>query len=195
MIAKHGWKLLPQYRFNPRTGDWKHKEYAEELDLKLLNDLKFTDTGMQFPTDRTHQRNARDRLPTSRIDCLQRAGNIFLNAERATEVEDRGPKFTGVKVRDLRWFLHPSEAQSILNGQKVSPRKRMIFEVRQEIKQKTEAKLRKELFDDVNDDVIETNKMNGHIFREDANPPEKERKKKSVVARFMKSVLSREQHP
>lgn len=23
-IAQHGWKLLPQYIFNPETGEWKH---------------------------------------------------------------------------------------------------------------------------------------------------------------------------
>lgn len=25
MVAIHGWKELPQYSFNPETGEWKHK--------------------------------------------------------------------------------------------------------------------------------------------------------------------------
>ena len=23
-VAEHGWRLLPQYRFNYKTGEWKH---------------------------------------------------------------------------------------------------------------------------------------------------------------------------
>lgn len=25
IVAVHGWKELPQYTFNPETGEWKHK--------------------------------------------------------------------------------------------------------------------------------------------------------------------------
>lgn len=27
MVAEHGWKLLPQYMFNPETGEWKHRTH------------------------------------------------------------------------------------------------------------------------------------------------------------------------
>ncbi|XP_074619620.1 uncharacterized protein LOC141878556 [Acropora palmata] len=37
MVAEHGWKLLPQYMFNPETGEWKHRTHQA---LKSRYDLQ-----------------------------------------------------------------------------------------------------------------------------------------------------------
>ena len=34
-VAKHGWKLLPHYRFFPTTGQWRHRRSTAEAPLKL----------------------------------------------------------------------------------------------------------------------------------------------------------------
>ncbi len=35
LVATHGWRLLPQYRFDPTTGLWKHRDGAVEPPLRL----------------------------------------------------------------------------------------------------------------------------------------------------------------
>ena len=35
LVAEHGWKLLPEYRFNPATGLWRHQRRPVEPPLRL----------------------------------------------------------------------------------------------------------------------------------------------------------------
>lgn len=44
MIADHGWKLMPQYRFDTTTGRWHHRDGAVEPPLRLSM-LHYDDTG------------------------------------------------------------------------------------------------------------------------------------------------------
>lgn len=55
MIAKDGWKLLPQYRLNNETGEWKHHSNLEYKERKWLGNVYFNEDGEfcfadQFPT-------------------------------------------------------------------------------------------------------------------------------------------------
>ncbi|MEY4348401.1 MAG: hypothetical protein RIS43_820, partial [Actinomycetota bacterium] len=47
IIAESGWKLLPQYVFDPLTGRWRHKEGAVEPSIQL-DGVQFTSHGMQY---------------------------------------------------------------------------------------------------------------------------------------------------
>ncbi|GFU72457.1 tRNA-cytidine(32) 2-sulfurtransferase [Trichonephila clavipes] len=41
LVAKNGWKLLPQYNFNPETGEWKHKKRQVFLGRKWLGSISY----------------------------------------------------------------------------------------------------------------------------------------------------------
>ncbi|HEV3400224.1 MAG TPA: aminotransferase class V-fold PLP-dependent enzyme [Acidimicrobiales bacterium] len=45
LVADHGWKLLPHYRFDPRTGIWHHRRGAVEPPLRL-DDLSYDAEGV-----------------------------------------------------------------------------------------------------------------------------------------------------
>ncbi len=52
LIADHGWKLLPQYRFDPVTGRWHHQDGPVEPPLRLAQ-LHYDEDGtLQYPGDR-----------------------------------------------------------------------------------------------------------------------------------------------
>src|SRR6185369_1447465 len=44
LVATHGWALLPQYRFDPRTGLWKHRDGVVEPPLRLA-ELSYSESG------------------------------------------------------------------------------------------------------------------------------------------------------
>ncbi|MEY3278018.1 MAG: hypothetical protein RLZZ426_504, partial [Actinomycetota bacterium] len=50
MIADSGWKLLPQYIFDPLSGRWRHKDGAIEPALRL-SDVVFDQRGMTYPQE------------------------------------------------------------------------------------------------------------------------------------------------
>ena len=63
MVATDGWRLLPQYRFEPATGLWRHAAGLAEPPLSL-RDVSYTGGRMRYAAP--HQPRARDparRLP------------------------------------------------------------------------------------------------------------------------------------
>ncbi len=49
LIADHGWKLMPQYRFDPATGRWHHREGPVEPPLRLADLHYDTDGELTYP--------------------------------------------------------------------------------------------------------------------------------------------------
>jgi len=102
MVAEHGWKLLPQYRFEPDSGLWRHRNGPVEPPLRL-SQLRYDDEGiLRFPI-------SDDRAPaTARADALAAAAVLFENAPEldpgtASLVDELGSEF-----EDLRWFDLPA---------------------------------------------------------------------------------------
>jgi selenocysteine lyase/cysteine desulfurase len=102
MVAEHGWKLLPEYRFETATGIWRHRNGPVEPPLRLTQ-LRYDDAGiLRFPV-------SDDRAPeNARADALAAAAAIFANAPdadpgTASLVEELGSEF-----EDLRWFDLPA---------------------------------------------------------------------------------------
>ena len=48
MVAEEGWKLLPLYRFNNETGEWRHSSNSVFKDRRWLGHVTFTSSRMQF---------------------------------------------------------------------------------------------------------------------------------------------------
>jgi selenocysteine lyase/cysteine desulfurase len=54
LVAREGWKLLPQYRFEEATGLWLHEGGLAEAPLSL-HDVSYADGRMRHPTQRRRQ--------------------------------------------------------------------------------------------------------------------------------------------
>ena len=102
LVADHGWKLLPQYRFEPATGRWRHKDGPVEPPLRL-DQLHYDEAGeLRYP--RHH-----DRAPESALtDYL-----AFAHEMLESLPDDLGPSATpsdGISVdfEGLQWFELPA---------------------------------------------------------------------------------------
>ena len=114
LVATHGWKLLPEYRFHPITGLWKHHLGAVEPPLRLA-DLRYdTDVG----ADR-----ARLVVPDlGRTTAPERALDDYLAEARA--LLEAAPEWTesvaaGTLTPEfdrLRWFDLPAASVDDLDG-------------------------------------------------------------------------------
>ncbi len=104
LVAEEGWKLLPQYRFDPATGLWRHHGGLVEPPLSL-NDVRYPDGLMAYPEHRRH-------APESRLaDHLAEARAIVASPPTTPPVD--GPDAPGVDTdfEMLRWFWLPHDLQ------------------------------------------------------------------------------------
>jgi hypothetical protein len=103
MVAENGWKLLPQYRFEPTTGLWKHRGGPVEPPLRLAQ-LHYDEDGiLRFPpTD--------DLAPdTARADALAAAVELFESAPDVAPGPSSLVDELGADFEHLRWFELPAE--------------------------------------------------------------------------------------
>ncbi len=102
LVAREGWRLLPEYRFEPSTGMWRHRSGQPEPPLSL-RDVSYADGRMAYSAHR-------HREPEARLaDYLDQARAFLAEPPRAlvepSIVEgDVGPDFEA-----LRWFLLPED--------------------------------------------------------------------------------------
>jgi hypothetical protein len=106
LVAEHGWRLLPRYRFDPATALWSHAGHAPRAGLGL-DELRYTPAGLEHPDRRRH-------APESALTgYLEEARRILAAAGPVAEIApvDMGPEF-----ERLRWFPLPEELQRELLG-------------------------------------------------------------------------------
>lgn len=114
MVATHGWKLLPQYRFDPQTGAWEHKQFKKDEGEALfsLHDISYSEAGMVINNSMT----CRDFKGTL-DDITEAAKRVFEDAvnvnKEISTLEDEIIEFTDDRSQ-LVWFLQPNEAQFFL---------------------------------------------------------------------------------
>ncbi len=107
LVADHGWRLLPQYEFDPMTALWTHSSRAGSSPFSL-HDLRFTPGGIEHPHER--RTAGEERL----ADYLTAGERILLGATEAPEEVPR-PDLTADFER-LRWFHLPDELREELLG-------------------------------------------------------------------------------
>ncbi|MCI0688902.1 MAG: aminotransferase class V-fold PLP-dependent enzyme [Sporichthyaceae bacterium] len=104
LVAEHGWKLLPDYLFDPVTGLWRHRNGPVEPPLRL-HQLSYDETGtLRFPAQH-------DSAPESALaGYLTEAQDLFdqLGERVCTDIElgDR----VSADFEHLRWFELPVES-------------------------------------------------------------------------------------
>ncbi|MFI5254719.1 MAG: aminotransferase class V-fold PLP-dependent enzyme [Candidatus Limnocylindrales bacterium] len=99
LVAREGWRLLPQYRFEPRTGIWRHAGGVVEPPLSLA-DVRFGEQGIGYAAHR-------HREPESRLADYLTEGRAILAAPPPAPAPE--PVDEGADFEALRWFWLPEE--------------------------------------------------------------------------------------
>jgi selenocysteine lyase/cysteine desulfurase len=107
LLAQQGWRLMPDYRFDTRTGLWHHRGGPSEPPLRLWQIGYDGDGLMTYP-----QHN--DRAPQSAFDgYLDHARELMAAATTAATATGAGKAGTpdtqalSADFRDLQWFELP----------------------------------------------------------------------------------------
>ena len=108
LVADHGWRLVPNYRFDPMTALWVHSEKAG-APPSSLEEVEFTANGIQ------HQ-NRRKTAGEEALEGYLVEGEQTLLAAPSSAIEPDQPDLTEDFER-LRWFHLPAEMQRELLGQ------------------------------------------------------------------------------
>ncbi len=103
MVAREGWKLLPDYEFVPETGLWRHRGHPGTEGLLSLHDLRYLDGKLQY--------RARHILEpeTALAEYLEEARRIFDSAADRHDLVGPGPAHLDDDIEPLRWFPLPGE--------------------------------------------------------------------------------------
>jgi selenocysteine lyase/cysteine desulfurase len=100
LVAEHGHRLLPDYRFDPRTGLWRHHDTAQ-VPAGLPDLRRAVTTSLPPRTDAATGSVGEDAL----ADQLDTARAIL--ATRPDHVAD-GPTDLDARFESLRWFVLPT---------------------------------------------------------------------------------------
>ncbi len=106
LVADHGAKLLPYYRFEPDTGLWVHRDPRSAPPMSL-HDISY-EAGSMVHQDR-RERIAEPNLGAYLEHAQQLCGAA--SESRALEAPETNPEF-----EHLRWFPYPAEAQTPASG-------------------------------------------------------------------------------
>src|SRR5690606_6817500 len=98
LVAEHGGKLLPHYRFSLESGLWRHEDGPVEPPLRLADVGYASDGSFVFPR---HD----DRAPESALaGYLEQARALFASLPDADDVPQASDVALGADVERLRWF-------------------------------------------------------------------------------------------
>jgi selenocysteine lyase/cysteine desulfurase len=111
LVATDGWRLLPQYRFDPASGLWRHHAGLAEPPLSL-GDVRYEAGRMVYAAHR--HREPEDRLP----DYLEAARELLARPPAPPRPEPLGP--VGPDFESLRWFLLPDEVDPTPDASRVA---------------------------------------------------------------------------
>jgi selenocysteine lyase/cysteine desulfurase len=102
LIADHGWKLVPQYRFSIESGLWRHENGPVEPPLRLTDVSYDAEGRMTFPR---HD----DTAPESVLaEYLEEARALFASLPDADTVPQATDVLLGDDLERLRWFDLPA---------------------------------------------------------------------------------------
>jgi selenocysteine lyase/cysteine desulfurase len=104
LVAEQGWKLLPDYRFDPATGLWRHREGPIEPPLSL-RDLRYDAAG------ELRYRRHPLRAPETALAGYLRHARALL-AARMPDASWEPPSGVSADFESLRWFELPAACLS-----------------------------------------------------------------------------------
>ncbi|XP_065179640.1 uncharacterized protein LOC135810102 [Sycon ciliatum] len=116
LVAEHGWKLLPQYKFDIHSGEWKH--LLDPIQRQWLGSISYASGGLTAPTMVPAAGSDGDAAVPSYKECLSLATQVF---ESAASTLDTGAQADQRLVlpesaERLRWYVLPSEITSSIRS-------------------------------------------------------------------------------
>ncbi len=105
LVAEHGWKLLPEYQFNPATGLWRHHRGPVEPPLRLSHLSYDSATGelVRPPIDRV-------RAPETALASYLEAARLQFASAPSWNQTSPHPGALSAEFEHLRWFDLPDES-------------------------------------------------------------------------------------
>ena len=103
LIAHDGWRLLPQYRFDPETALWKHRIGPTQPPLSLY-DISYESGEIEYQHRERREFHGADELR----EYLEEARRIFHEATTNPTAPLEPPEVT-VDFEHLRWFPLPAD--------------------------------------------------------------------------------------
>jgi len=103
LIARDGWRLLPDYSFEPETGLWRHHDHRLTPTYGL--------DSLRFDSGRPEHDSGHPTASTAALSgYLDEARRIFAAAaDRQPTTSDTPCRLNGVDAERLRWFPLPGE--------------------------------------------------------------------------------------
>ncbi len=99
LVAREGWRLLGDYRFDPATGLWHHRTGAVEPPMRLADVTYATDGTMTWPAHATT-------APVSVLAEHLDEARAIMAAASPPDCSDTA--HLGADLDDLRWFALPA---------------------------------------------------------------------------------------
>ena len=102
MVARDGWRLLEDYRFNPASGLWRHRLGPVEPPLRL-NQIKYDDDGVMVYPDHD------ERAPESELERYLEEAALVLAAGASSpgKLSEDSLRTVSEDFEHLRWFDLP----------------------------------------------------------------------------------------
>ena len=107
-IAGKGWQLMPDYRFDPVTGHWRHRRASRQPGASLA-DLRFDFEGALYPDKRAT-------APDSTLPGYLAEADRIILASGGHGEELAGDDPLPAEFAHLRWFPTPEEVSAVLDG-------------------------------------------------------------------------------
>lgn len=108
-VAEHGWKLLPEYHFEPDTGQWRHARW-ERSGVKRLTDLSYRSGRLEY---RSRHASEPEWALSSYIGEARKIVDAYVTAKADAEAP---PASAPLSFEPLRWFPLPGEVLAELSG-------------------------------------------------------------------------------
>ena len=104
LVAMHGWKLLPWYRFDVGTAEWIHVDGRGDAPFSLF-DVSYEDGTLQYDDEPAH-------IPDTELaNYLEQARTLFDSIDPTTG-PSQPPVEATASFEDLRWFLLSEEVRA-----------------------------------------------------------------------------------
>ena len=100
-VASDGWRLLPDYTFEPSSGLWRHASGTAEPPLSL-RDIAYDDGSMRYVAHR-------HRAPDSALAAYLAEARLIAASPHTHGPASLDPAAVGPDFEDLRWFWLPDE--------------------------------------------------------------------------------------
>jgi hypothetical protein len=117
LVATHGWVLLPEYRFDPYRGLWRHRDGLVEPPLRLTSVGYAADGELRWPgRSAVHERAGEEALAgylEEARDLMEKLAAARASATAAAAATAAGDDSAGALIspgfEELRWFDLPAE--------------------------------------------------------------------------------------